>query len=238
MKLSIITISFIGGLVGGILAIVLLPVIFPGYLSGLIGENIQPRPTPTATPFVTPVDYTLQLTNDASFSSIAIQTFQGDKMTRQGSGIIVSSDGLILTTTDVVYGATVIQALLGDKIYKAQVVSANPAIDLALVKINGVSDLTISDIDNGFSFSSGQELLVTGKVSLLSKPEVFSQKANVNYTSDNSILLDTDINSFISGAKIISSAGKLAGMVFLRSGKAYAIQGQVLTDFLNRYLSK
>ena len=238
MKLSILTLGLIGGFLGALAALLLVSLAFPGLLAGNISNTADLKPQSTATPLITPVDYTLQLTSEASLSSVAIQTFQGDKLAKQGSGIIISSDGLILTTADVISGGTAVQVLFGDKIYKGWAMSLNRLLNLAILKIADVSDMTISELDNSSQFTSGQELILTGKTSLLSGPEVFTQKGLVNYVTNSEVLLDTSVSSYISGAKILSSSGKLMGMAYIRAGKVYALRAQVLSDFINKYLSK
>jgi hypothetical protein len=152
--------------------------------------------------------------------------------------VVISSDGLILTTADVISGGSVIQILSEGKINKARLLNVNWGLNLAIIKLDDTLAMKIAVLDNSLSFSSGQELIITGKASLLSKPEIFTQKAIVNYLIAKETLLDTTVNSFISGAKILSGDGKYIGLTYIRSGKVYAIDAQTINDFINKYLSK
>jgi S1-C subfamily serine protease len=54
-----------------------------------------------------------------------------------GSGVIISSDGYILTNNHVVEGATELTVTMSNKKeYKAEIVGRDPKTDLALLKVD------------------------------------------------------------------------------------------------------
>ena len=59
-------------------------------------------------------------------------------MEATGSGVIISSDGYIVTNNHVIKGAKDIEITLNDKrLFKATLVGADPTSDVALLKIDG-----------------------------------------------------------------------------------------------------
>jgi serine protease Do len=75
------------------------------------------------------------------------QNFGGPQMQRErslGSGVIVSSDGYILTNNHVVDGATDIKVFLNDKReYQAKVIGTDQKTDVAVLKINATGLATL-----------------------------------------------------------------------------------------------
>jgi serine protease Do len=64
-------------------------------------------------------------------------------VTAQGSGFFVSADGYAVTNNHVVDGTTTAEIQTDDKkTYTAKVVGADPASDLALLKVDGRDDFT------------------------------------------------------------------------------------------------
>ena len=73
---------------------------------------------------------------------------QQQKEEGMGSGVIVSSNGYILTNNHVVDHATTVTVILPDKQeYKAQVVGADPKTDIAVLKVDAgpLTPITIGD---------------------------------------------------------------------------------------------
>ena len=70
-------------------------------VSGLL-DDYDPSPSPTVVVEPTPVPGEwAALVSSAEPSSVAIQTFQGGRVIRSGTGTVVSGDGLIVTVVDV-----------------------------------------------------------------------------------------------------------------------------------------
>lgn len=198
--------------------------------------SVLPTATQTATPTATPLDIVEKIVRDASLSSVAIQTFQGSTLKKYGSGIILSSDGLIVTTYELVQGQT-IQVLFEDKIFKASVIKKDLTRNIALIKIDG-SNLTVSGLDTASTYESGREYILTGKIVNLSKIVTFSQKAIVSYAQDKTILIDTNKSDILNGAKTINYSGQMAGMIYIKAGKTLLIPAQTISEFYNNALNK
>jgi serine protease Do len=145
-----------------------------------------------------------------------------------GSGVIVSTDGHILTNNHVIDGADDIVVTLGnDKHeYKATKIGTDPGSDLAVLKIDGakVTAVTFTDSD----------LVRVGDVVLaVGNPFGLTRSASVGIVSatgrggmrmaqyENYIQTDASINPGNSGGALVDIQGRLVGIntsIFSRSG--------------------
>jgi Do/DeqQ family serine protease len=151
-----------------------------------------------------------------------------------GSGVIVRSDGVVLTNNHVVEGGQDIVVALADKReFKAHVLLADSRTDLAVLKIDtkgeklptvdfGDSDrLEVGDVvlAIGDPFGVGQTVTM-GIVSALARTQVSA--------SDYQFFIQTDaaINPGNSGGALVTTDGKLAGIntaIFSQSGGSVGI---------------
>ncbi|MFD7082554.1 S1C family serine protease [Streptomyces sp. NPDC059918] len=80
-----------------------------------------------------------------------------------GSGIVVTSDGEIVTNNHVVDGATEIQVTMSDgKKYTAKTVGTDPGKDLALIKLQGASGLKPAKLGNSDGLKVGDQVVAIG----------------------------------------------------------------------------
>lgn len=206
---------------------------------GDLAADIDPSRTPQTTVSPKASDALPQqwekMARDAALSSVAVQSIQAGKVIRSGSGIVLSSDGFILTTADSTpAGRYTYQVLSGTTVERATLVTSNISDNLALLKI-GLSGLTVSRLDSDIDVISGQELILTGKLVQPAEVVTFTQRALLNYSAGKTILIDTLLNTFLSGAKVIDHAGNVIGMAYLRNGKTYLIPAQILENFWKGY---
>jgi S1-C subfamily serine protease len=89
---------------------------------------------------------------------------QLDEGEAAGTGIIISSDGLVLTNNHVISGSTDLQAELnGDGQYHSvKVLGYDIEHDVALVQIEGVSNLTAASLGDSSSVQSGDAIVALG----------------------------------------------------------------------------
>ncbi|MGH3739170.1 MAG: trypsin-like peptidase domain-containing protein [Micromonosporaceae bacterium] len=80
-----------------------------------------------------------------------------------GSGVVVSPDGLVLTNNHVVGDADEIEVNFvdGDR-ETAEVIEADPELDLAVVKIDDVKDLPVAKIGNSGTLRVGDTVVAIG----------------------------------------------------------------------------
>ena len=150
-----------------------------------------------------------------------------------GSGVIVTSDGYILSNNHVVEGADEIKVKLGDgkTEYTAKVVGTDPKTDIALLKVEAkdLTPITITDSDRlqvgdvvlavGNPFGVGQTV-TQGIVSGLGR----SSLNIVDY--EDFIQTDAAINPGNSGGALVDAEGRLVGIpsaIYSRSGGSMGV---------------
>ncbi len=220
--------SFLGGVVGAFGFI---------YVSDKYLANISESITPTPIISVAPsLGFWEKIIYENSSASVSIQVFQENKVTKQGSGIIVSSDGLVVTVADLVAVGAVYQIFYEDKILRGTVVSRDYNRNLLLIKTDhaypNVIDLSPKNYDNG------QEVVLIGKLLDFSKPTAYSQSGTVSYVTDKSVLIDTVVSKNLYGHAIIGREGNFLGLSYIRNGRVNLVRTSAIQDFLQEYVAK
>ncbi|MCK5845891.1 MAG: trypsin-like peptidase domain-containing protein [Bacteroidales bacterium] len=138
-----------------------------------------------------------------------------------GSGVIISSDGYIVTNNHVVQEADKITITLNDKrVYNAKVIGTDPTTDLALLKIEeeSLEFLTYGDSDE---LEIGDWVLAVGNpfnlTSTVTAGIISAKARNINILGSNSAIesfLQTDavVNPGNSGGALVDTDGKLVGI--------------------------
>lgn len=146
-----------------------------------------------------------------------------------GSGVIVSSDGYILTNNHVVAEAKEIKVTISDKReFDATVVGTDPKSDLAVIKIKGSpSGLRAAEFGDSSKLRLGDVVLAIGNplgVGQTVTMGIVSAKgrADLGITAyEDFIQTDAAINPGNSGGALIDTEGKLVGIntaILSRSG--------------------
>lgn len=149
-----------------------------------------------------------------------------EEIRSMGSGVIVSSDGLIVTNAHVVYNATEIKVTLPDnRGFSAEVIAIDEHLDLALLRISG-SDLPVAPLGSsadlmigewtiaignpfGFLIEDAQPTVTVGVVSAVGR-DVRPSQGNLVLT--NMIQTDAAINPGNSGGPLVNAAGEVIGI--------------------------
>ncbi|MEV8408633.1 trypsin-like peptidase domain-containing protein [Streptomyces niveus] len=80
-----------------------------------------------------------------------------------GSGVVITSDGEIITNNHVIAGAQTVKVQLSTgKAYTADVVGTSPDKDLALIKLQGASGLKTAALGNSDNVKVGDEVVAIG----------------------------------------------------------------------------
>ncbi|MFE4310046.1 S1C family serine protease [Streptomyces sp. NPDC056891] len=80
-----------------------------------------------------------------------------------GSGVIITSDGEIITNNHVISGASEITVQLSNgKSYRAEVVGTDPDKDLALIKLQGASGLKTATLGDSSKVRVGDQVVAIG----------------------------------------------------------------------------
>src|SRR5207302_1681872 len=82
-----------------------------------------------------------------------------------GTGIVLTPDGELLTNAHVANGATSIKVTLGNDTpsHDAGIIGIDTTHDLALLKINGVSNLQTAQLGNSSDLQAGDSVIAVGK---------------------------------------------------------------------------
>ena len=169
-----------------------------------------------------------------------------------GSGVIISSDGYIVTNNHVIQNADEITVTLpgDDKEYKAKVIGKDALTDLAVIKIDkrNLPAIKIADSSKikpgdlvfaiGNPFGIG-ETVTQGIVSATNRSNV-----GIN-TYENFIQTDAAINPGNSGGALVDSRGALIGInsaIITRSGGnngiGFAIPSNMMKDVVKKLVEK
>jgi serine protease Do len=144
-----------------------------------------------------------------------------------GSGFIMSRDGYIVTNNHVVEDAEQIKVKLANgKEYDGKIVGRDPKTDLALVKIDGASDLHPLPLGNSDELKVGSWVVAVGSPFGLEQTVtagIVSAKGRVIGSGpyDNFIQTDASINPGNSGGPLINTKGEVVGIntAILAQGK-------------------
>jgi len=220
----------------------------PAVPSASIGENRPPRPVaiPGMVNFadvaerINPAVVNIDATSLAPGSSEPPQHFrrgdgpldgpmprnEGSPAQGAGSGFIIDADGFILTNQHVIEGARRITVTLADgRAFRAEVVGADPAIDVALIRIEGARNLPEA------ALGDSDELRVGEWVCAIGNPLGYVHSVTVGVVSfigrklfdpslDDYIQTDAAINFGNSGGPLINSRGEVIGINSAISSRA------------------
>ncbi len=216
--------ALIGGLVGAVVA---------GGTTAVAMWNNGSGSTPTATPISIPQ----RPSNGVAGENLDIRTLL-DKVqpsvvsihtgTRQGeaagSGVVLASDGLVLTNAHVVDGATSVEVDFFDgQTVEARIVGTVPDADVALVKAEGLTrDVVPAELGSSADLLVGDEVVAIGNaLNLGSEPSVttgiVSQTGRSISAPDGTVLdrliqTDAAINPGNSGGPLVNAAGQVVGV--------------------------
>ncbi len=154
----------------------------------------------------------------------------GPQESGSGSGIIISSNGEILTNNHVVAiasgGGSITVNFNDGSAARAHVVGTDPATDVAVIKAQGVSGLHPATLGSSSNLEVGQEVVAIGSpfglastvtsgiVSALDRPVSVGQVAGPNSpnTTYPAIQTDAAINPGNSGGPLVNMDGQVVGI--------------------------
>lgn len=139
-----------------------------------------------------------------------------------GSGVILSSDGEVLTNAHVIEGASTIQVKLTDgSTYRATVEGRDTSSDLAVLKLQGASGLPTVTLGDSSQLQVGDDVVAIGNaLALKGGPTVtrgIVSALDRSITDDsgrltNLIQTDAAISSGNSGGPLVNAQGEVVGI--------------------------
>ena len=252
------------GLLGGVLGAAVVALALNAF--GLLGSKATTKIIETTESGAGPTISINATTEDATVAkavaakalpsvvSVYVSSSEGSGL---GSGVILDTDGNIITNYHVVEGADSVSVTLGNgNSYDATVVGTDASSDLAVVhaELNGdtVTPIEVGDSDAlvvgdwvmtiGSPFGLDQSVSA-GIVSSLSRNQLMqSSTGNTLYT--NLIQTDAAINPGNSGGAMVNSEGQLVGIDTLFSsdtesfaGIGFAIPGNYAVEVANKIIA-
>ena len=188
-----------------------------------------------------------------SVVSINVTTSDGEGV---GSGVVLDTDGNIVTNYHVIEGAQSISVSTGDASYDATVVGSDESSDLAVIKVDaGDAALTPIEVGDSSTLQVGdwvmslgspfglEQSVSTGIVSSLYRSTML-QNTSGNTIYTNLIQTDATINPGNSGGALVDDEGKLVGINSLiesysgsSSGVGFAIPGNYAVEVAQKLIA-
>jgi S1-C subfamily serine protease len=165
--------------------------------------------------------------------------------TSEGTGIVLTSTGEVLTNNHVIEGATSIKVTdIGNgKTYTATVVGYDATQDVAVIQLQNASGLTVASLGNSSSVQTGASVtalgnaegkggtpsVATGSVTALNQSITASDElSGVNEQLTGLIETNAPIQPGDSGGPLVNSYGQVIGMD-TAADSSYELQGQSST---------
>ena len=170
---------------------------------------------------------------------------QTPKREGSGSGVIISTDGYIVTNNHVVDGADELTVTLNDnKEYSARIIGTDKTTDLALIKISA-TNLPAMPIGDSDKLKVGEWVLAVGN------PFNFNSTVTAGIVSakarslgangiESFIQTDAAINSGNSGGALVNTRGELVGinaMLYSQTGSYSGYGFAIPTTIMNKVVA-
>lgn len=171
------------------------------------------------------------VTTDVQPSVVAITAQAADGSGGEGSGVVLDTDGTILTNNHVVAGAAqggrLRVSLVDGRIFDAEIVGLDPTTDLAVIRLTEApDDLVVASIGNSDDVAVGDEVMAignplglsgtvtTGIVSALDRPTTTASAgvADGQPVVTDAIQTDAAVNPGNSGGALVSADGEVIGI--------------------------
>lgn len=173
---------------------------------------------------------------------------QTPKKEATGSGVIISSDGYIVTNNHVVEGADELTVTLNDnREFSAKIIGTDKTTDLALIKVDG-KDLPTLTIGNSDDLKVGEWVIAVGSPFNLRSTVtagIVSAKARGSMGGDapsisSFIQTDAAINPGNSGGALVNTKGELVGinaMIYSQTGSYAGYGFAIPTSIVKKVVS-
>lgn len=163
-----------------------------------------------------------------------------------GAGIVVGSDGLVLTNNHVLGRQAPAVLLANDDEYEGRLVAGDPEIDLALLKIAatglaampfaGENDVRIGEMAFALGHPWGQRgCLTSGIISALGKAQTAGRRGVISI-----LRTDVPLAPGNSGGPLVNAAGELLGIntMIVGGDQSVAIPAWVARQFIGQAASQ
>jgi len=190
--------------------------------------NSLDAPKPETTTVAAAPEGSVQAVADKVVPSVVRIEVLGRTGAGEGSGVVLSSDGLILTNNHVVAGGgegSNLTVFFSDgSTAPATIIGADAVSDIAVIKVEGRTDLAPIELGNSENLAVGQEVVAVGSplglqstvtagiVSALNRPVSTSGDSANQSSVIDAIQTDAAINPGNSGGALVDMEGRLVGI--------------------------
>lgn len=163
-----------------------------------------------------------------------------------GSGIIVNSDGLIVTNKHVIpenYTDISITTAEGQEYKDVELIDRDPLNDIAYLRVNGAENLTAAELGNSSEVEVGQKVIAIGNalgqyqntvtsgiISGIGRPIVAGGGDSTAESLSNLFQTDAAINRGNSGGPLVDTNGRIIGINTAVAGNAENIGFSIPID--------
>lgn len=159
----------------------------------------------------------------------------------EGSGFIISADGLVLTNHHVVEGAESLTVTLDDeRSFEGRILGMDPRTDVALVQLEGASELPTATLGSSKSLEVGDWVVAIGNPFGLDhsvSTGILSGKGRDLGAGPYDAFLQTDasINPGNSGGPLFNLAGEVVGIntAIMGQGIGFAVPIDMVADLVD-----
>jgi S1-C subfamily serine protease len=214
-----------------------------GAAAGALIGTMNPSSTGTATATSKTVLSTSQIASRVDPGMVDVVATDGlEQATSAGTGIVLTSNGEILTNNHVIEGATSLKVTdIGNgRTYTAKVVGYDSTHDVAVIQLQNASGLTVASLGDSSSVQTGDTVVAlgnaggkggtpsvaSGKVTGLDQSITASDElSGVSEQLTGLIETNADIQAGDSGGSLVNSYGQVIAMDTAASS-GYSIQSQ------------
>tara|TARA_R110002033_G_scaffold68801_2_gene119991 strand:- start:4289 stop:5701 length:1413 start_codon:yes stop_codon:yes gene_type:complete len=136
-----------------------------------------------------------------------------------GSGVIINSDGYIITNNHVIRNSDKLSVTLNNnKTYEATIIGSDPKTDIALLKIEPDEELPYATFGDSDTVKIGEWVLAVGNpfnlTSTVTAGIISAKSRNIAPGHDNHSFIQTDaaVNPGNSGGALVNTNGELIGI--------------------------
>jgi S1-C subfamily serine protease len=212
-------------------------------------KSIPDNKTRTKSALISLSEEIEKVANKVSQSVVSVHS----RTRRNGSGVVWTSDGLIVTCSHIVRNLDELEVSLNGKSFPAKVIGNDPYSDIALLKIQakGKNDsISLNPIEIGDSenLKAGQFVLALanpyGQYPSITEGIITSERSSLGGSqwgaiTDNIVITDARLNSGYSGGPLVDVEGKMIGLnaacvssrgIAIRASKIRNITDQLAKD--------
>jgi putative serine protease PepD len=203
--------------------------------TGAVAETTAGSPAPKVPTAASPPESSIEKVAAKVVPSVVMLETDLGRQSEEGSGIILSPDGMILTNNHVVAAAAKADGAPGPgpkttvtfadgRTAPFTMVGADPASDIAVVRVQGIAGLTPITLGSSADLRVGQAVVAvgsplglegtvtTGIVSSLNRPVSTTGESGNQNTVLDAIQTDAAINPGNSGGALVNMNGDLVGI--------------------------